>query len=392
MITSSEGFLGFLIATMAIIFYLEKKYSESKFFKIIPSMVVLMLVVALAATFKVFDGTAEGVVAAQNVMYSTFLPMMLTMFMLTCDIRHIFRLGPRMILSFLSTTVSVLVGFTVAYLIMKNYLPENAWGSIAAVTGSFVGETINMQAVASTFGVEGVDYVYAVMMDTVGITIVLSVAMMLIPRTMAWNKFFKASTDGIDEIAKRIEEANKDLDKSAPNMLDYCILFAVGLIGTAVINFVIPYIPEVSFLSATGWRVVLSSLLGIALGLTPAHRLKGAQEVAKVFLYLSLCITMSYSDLSQCTEAPQFVVLVLIMLAVMYIVWLLLCKLFRFDCFTASVGFMANFGGTSSAPAIAAAHNPNWISFGILLGFFGDLVGTGVAIAFGNFLKYLSMM
>ena len=101
---------------------------------------------------------------------------------------------------------------------------------------------------------------------------------------------------------------------------------------------------------------------------------------------------MSYSDLSQCTEAPQFVVLVLIMLAVMYIVWLLLCKLFRFDCFTASVGFMANFGGTSSAPAIAAAHNPNWISFGILLGFFGDLVGTGVAIAFGNFLKYLSMM
>ena len=179
MITSSEGFLGFLIATMAIIFYLEKKYSESKFFKIIPSMVVLMLVVALAATFKVFDGTAEGVVAAQNVMYSTFLPMMLTMFMLTCDIRHIFRLGPRMILSFLSTTVSVLVGFTVAYLIMKNYLPENAWGSIAAVTGSFVGETINMQAVASTFGVEGVDYVYAVMIDTVGITIVLSVAMML---------------------------------------------------------------------------------------------------------------------------------------------------------------------------------------------------------------------
>ncbi|MPN48260.1 hypothetical protein SDC9_195866 [bioreactor metagenome] len=53
---------------------------------------------------------------------------------------------------------------------------------------------------------------------------------------------------------------------------------------------------------------------------------------------------------------------------------------------------MANFGGTSSAPAIAATHNPNWISFGIILGFFGDLVGTGIAIAFGNLLKYISMM
>ncbi|MCI8342523.1 MAG: DUF819 family protein [Firmicutes bacterium] len=392
MITSSAGFLGLLIAMMAIIFWLEKKYKDSKFFQTIPSMVVLMIAVALAATFRVWDPAAEGVTAAQDIMYSTFLPMMLIMFMLTCDIRHIFKLGPRMIISFFCTTISVMIGFTVAFLVMKRWLPEGAWGSIAAVTGSFVGETINMQAVASTFGVEGVDYVYAVLMDTIGITVVLSVAMALIPRTSKWNKFMHASTEGIDEIAKRIEEANKDMDRTAPKMLDYCMLFAVALIGTAVINTAIPMLPKVNFLSNTGWRVVLSSVLGILLGLTPAHRLKGAQEVANVFLYLSLCITMSYSDLSQCTQAPQFVVLVFIMLIVMYIVWGILCRIFKLDCFTASVGFMANFGGTSSAPAIAAAHNPNWISFGIVLGFFGDLVGTGAAIAFGNFLKHLSML
>ena len=101
---------------------------------------------------------------------------------------------------------------------------------------------------------------------------------------------------------------------------------------------------------------------------------------------------MSYSDLSQCTQAPQFVVLVFIMLIVMYMVWGILCRIFKRDCYTSSVGFMANFGWKSSAPAIAAAHNPNWISFGIVLGFFGDLVGTGAAIAFGNFLKHLSML
>ncbi len=392
MITTAEGFFGFLLAAMAIIFGLEKKYPNSKVFKIIPSMLWLMIVVAIAATFHIWDAEAEGVQAAQNLMYTTFLPMMLIMFMLTCDVRDILKLGPRMILSFLITSFAVVTGFTVAYLVTKGFLPERGWASIASVTGSFVGETINMRAVAAVFGVEGVDFAYAAMMDTIGFTVVLSVATFIIPRADKWNKIFKASTDGIDEIAVKINasmEKHPEV-KEVPTMLDYAILFAVAIVGTALINWFIPFIPTVPFLNATGWRVILGSLLGIALGLTPFHWLKGAQNCANVFLYLSLCVAMSYSDLSQCTSAPAFAVCVLIMLVVMYIIWLSLCKLLKLDAFTASVGFMANFGGTSSAPAIAAAYNPNWIGFGILLGFFGDLVGTAIAIGFGYFLQYLS--
>lgn len=390
MITSSLGFYAFMLALMTVIFYVAKKYEAKKLFQVVPGMLWLMIIVALAATFGVFDLESEGVQTAQNLMYSTFLPMMLIMFMLTCDIRHIIRMGPRMILAFFCTTVATLTGLTIAFLIMRNYLPAGAWGSIGSVAGSWIGETINMQAVASSLGVEGVDYVYAVLMDTVGITVVLSVAMALIPHTAWWNKKMKASTEGLDAIAKRIEEAQKQRDQSAPQFWDYCALFAVGTVGTVAINTLIPYLPELTWLSATGYRVILSSLLGIVLGVTKVGHLKGAQQVANVFLYLSLCVTMSYSDLSQCTQAPQFVIFVFIHLIVLYVVWITLCRVFRLDYFTASVSFMANYGGTSSAPAIAAAQNVNWISFGVLLGFWGDIVGTPIAIAFGNFLKTLA--
>ena len=391
LITTAEGFWALLLVLMTVIFGLEKKYPNSKVFKIIPGMLWLMLAVAACATLHVFDPNAEGVCNAQNLMYTTFLPMMLIMFMLTCDVRDLIKLGPRMILSFFCTTIGVVVGLTVAYLLLKNHLPAMGWGSVASVAGSWIGETINMRAVAAVFGVEGTDFAYAAVMDTVGFTIVLAVAMFIIPRQAKWNKYFKASTDGIDAIAVKINasmESHPEV-KEAPSMLDYAKLFAVAITGTAVINWVIPYLNFVSFLNATGWRVVLGSLLGIALGLTPLHWSKGATNVANVFLYLSLCVAMSYSDLSTCTDAPWFILLALIAVAILYVVWLLLCKLFKLDAFTASVGFMANFGGTSSAPTIAAAYNPNWIGFGILLGFFGDVVGTWIAVAFGYFLQAL---
>ena len=204
LITTAEGFFGFMLLLMALIFGFEKKNPNSKIFKVIPSMLWLMILVAVGATIHLWDPNAEGVCAAQNIMYTTFLPMMLIMFMLTCDVRDILKLGPRMIASFLITTISVMIGFTVAFLITKRWLPEMGWASIASVTGSFVGETINMRSVAAVFGVEGTDFAYAAMMDTIGFTVVLSVAMWILPRQHKWNKIMKASTEGIDEIAVKI--------------------------------------------------------------------------------------------------------------------------------------------------------------------------------------------
>ena len=391
MITSAMGFYAFIFASMAVIFMICKKYEKSKVVQVLPPIIWIFLFMAFCATFRVYDTSAEGIQSAQNFMYENFLPMMLIMFMLTCDIRKVIKLGPRMIMAFLLSSLSIMAGFTVAYLICKGFLPERAWASIAATTGSFIGETINMVAVAGVFGVEGMDYAYSVMMVTFAFTIFMSVMMALIPKKDKLNKFMKANTDGLDEIARRISEET-DPNVNNCDMLDYLKLFAIAMCGTWAINSLIPYLPPVTFLNATGWRVVLSSIIGIILGVTPVRKLHGATECANVFLYACMCVTASYSDLMQCKQAPGFLVVCIIMLIVMFALWIFFSKIFKFDLFTAEVAITANIGGTSSAPLIAATHNPNWISFGILLGFFGDIVGTGLAIAFGNFLQYLSML
>lgn len=126
MITSSLGFYAFIFATMAVIFSICKKYEHTKIIEILPGIVWLFLFMAICATFNVYDTKSEGVITAQNMMYANFLPMMLIMFMLTCDIRKVIKLGPRMILAFLLSSLSIMLGFTVAFLVCKGFLPENA--------------------------------------------------------------------------------------------------------------------------------------------------------------------------------------------------------------------------------------------------------------------------
>lgn len=389
MIKTSIGFYAFMFLVMTVVFLLCNRYKDTKVVKTLPAIVWIFLAMAFAATFGVFDDTAEGVVNGQNFMYANFLPMMLIMFMLTCDIRKVIKLGPRMICAFLMSSVAIMGGFLVAFLILKRWLPSNAWAVIASTTGSFIGETINMVAVASVFNVEGTDYAYSVMMVTFAFTIFMTVMMALLPHKEAWNRRMKADTSRLDDIAEAIE-LEKEPDVNTCTMIDYLKLFAVALIGTWAINALIPHLPPVTFLSATGWRVVLSSTLGIILGVTPLRRLHGATEVANVFLYCCMCVTASYSDLKQITQAPIYILVAIIFLIVMFTLWILFAKLFKWDLFTAEVAVTANIGGTSSAPLIAATHNPNWISFGILMGFFGDIVGTALAILFGNFLHFLS--
>ena len=138
MITSSLGFFTFMFIMMAVVFGICHKAGKTekgkKVLDVLPPIVWIFLAMALAATFGVFDSSAEGVIAAQNFQYSTFLPLMLIMFMLTCDVRKIFRLGPKMIAAFLLSSLCIMIGMTVGFLVTKSFLPDSGWASIAATT------------------------------------------------------------------------------------------------------------------------------------------------------------------------------------------------------------------------------------------------------------------
>ena len=144
MITTGFGYISFLLIFMAIVFIITDKYGHLKLFQVFPAILWIFVGMSLFATFGLFDGNSDSLNGARSMISKDFLPLMLCMFLLTCDVRQVLKLGPRMILAFFCGTISICIGFIVAFIVLKKWLPDFAWAICGAGAGTFIGDTLNM--------------------------------------------------------------------------------------------------------------------------------------------------------------------------------------------------------------------------------------------------------
>ena len=142
MITNGFTYVAVLLFMAAVLVTLEKtaKGGLQKFFKFLPAVVLCYLVAMLLCTLKVWD-LAETKPAYSALKNNLTYAMIFAM-LLRCDIRKVLRLGPRMLIGFFSATVTIIIGFIVAFVLMKGVIGKEAWalcaapGSAAAATWS----------------------------------------------------------------------------------------------------------------------------------------------------------------------------------------------------------------------------------------------------------------
>jgi len=85
-----------------------------RFFRFVPSVELCYLVAMLQCTLKAWDlGQTKSAYDALN---NNHTYAMVFAMLLRCDIRKVLRLGPRMLLGFFSATLTIMVGFVVAFL------------------------------------------------------------------------------------------------------------------------------------------------------------------------------------------------------------------------------------------------------------------------------------
>ncbi len=152
------------------------------------------------------------------------------------DIRKVLRLGPRMLLGFLSATLTIMLGFIAAFLVMKPVIGRDAWMGLGALCGSWIGGSGNMVAVQAALNISEADMGYALVIDSIDYSLwvmFLLWAAQLAPR---FNQWTGADTTRLDEISRRLEEDAKQNTKpvTLQSMLLICKLLKLDLFTAGV--------------------------------------------------------------------------------------------------------------------------------------------------------------
>jgi uncharacterized membrane protein len=374
LINDPMSVFAFLATLVAIIFWVSGVKKFEKFFEFIPPVIFVYFVPMICTTLGITP------LASPTYDWTTryFLPVALFLLMISIDLKSVAKLGPVALFMVTAGTVGIILGGPVALAIFGGWLPEDAWKGFAALSGSWIGGTANMVAVAESVDTPESAFGPIIVVDTVvgygwmGVLLFFSV----------WQKKFdtliNANTAAIEETNARLAEL--DRDRHPTTVRDAAFLVGIGM-GAAVLAVNlgerIPPLGDPTIISATTWAVLIIVTGGLLLSFTPLREFEkvGASQLGYTALYLLLAGIGAQADLKAVLQAPVYLLAGALWIAIHVAILLLAARLIRAPLFFVATGSMANIGGAASAPVVAGVYHPAMAPVGLLMAVVGYVFG-----------------
>lgn len=389
MITNGFTYLAVLACIAGCLIWAQKA-TKSKFFEFVPPVVLLYLIGMLCCTFAVWDpaSTKDAYSAVRN----PILYAMIFLMLLRCDIRQILKLGPKMLLGFFCGSISIGIAFTGTYAVMHPLLGEGAWRGLGALCGSWMGGSGNLVAVSDVLVATETQLAGASIVDSIDYSIWVMFLLWVINFAPQFNKWVGASTKTLDEVSARLEAEFAETKKNPVEFANLMFLLGLGLLasalctngGTALYGMV-SEMPFFGWFDKATYIIVLITIAGLVLAMTPIGKIAGSAELSNIMLYMVIALIASRASFMELLEGGMlwWIVAGFIILAIHGILMLVCAKIFKLDMFTCGVASLANIGGTASAPILAASYSGSLVSVGVLMALMGYVVGTFGGIGVG---------
>ncbi len=368
------------------IVYTEKK-SQHKLFEYLPSIVIIYFVVMLFSTFGLWQ-KSESVTATYKTVKSNLLPAMIFLMLLSADMREIFKLGKKMLLTFFLASVSIAIGFIGTFTLFHTYFEPASWKAFAALSGSWMGGTANMVAIQGALDLPDSAMGYTLLIDSIDYAIWVMILLALVPFAKKFNLWSRADTSVINAVGERL--AIKEKKKKPIEFASLFFLLGSALFVSALAQYGASFLPTTSFLTTTTWIVIIATLAGTLFAMTPLAKISGGSELANIMLYLIVALIASRANFTELTEAPLYILAGFVIIAIHVSIMILFAKLFKLDLFSLGVASLANIGGVASAPILASAYSKALIPIGVLMAMMGYIVGTFGGLMVGKVLETIA--
>jgi len=373
---------GFLADLIALVFWLSEVPRFRKLFEVLPPVLFAYFLPTLATTFGITPAESP----AYDWMRAYLLPVALFLLMITFDLRAIIRLGRVALIMMFTGTVGIVIGAPIAFAIFGGFLPDNAWQGFAALSGSWIGGSANMVAIAESVGLPPAELGPFIVVDTVVAYSWMALLLFLSNFQDRFDRWNRADRTAIEETNHRLQEL--DTKRHALDLRMALVIigiaFAAAVLGIAL-GERMPPVGRPTIISNTTWAVLLVVTAGIILSFTPVRRLEewGASRFGYAALYLLITAMGAQADLKAVLAAPLYLAAGVLWLAIHIGLLFLVARLVRAPLFFVATGSMANVGGAASAPVVAGVYHPAMAPVGLLMAVAGYVLGIygGILVA-----------
>ena len=379
LITDPVAVFAYLAGVLGAVFWLSGFARLRRLFEITPPVIYAYFIPTLS--------TAAGITPlaspAYDWMVRYLLPVALLLLMITIDLPSIVKLGGLALAMMVAGTLGIVVGGPISYLLFSSWLPEGAWMGFAALSGSWIGGTANMVAIAESVGTPESILGPIIVVDTVVGYGWMGVLLFLSGTQARFDARIGARTEAIEATNRRLSDLvahQRPLDTRSAAMI-VGLGFAGAVLAVAA-GRRMPALGDPTIISQTTWAVLIVVTVGLLLSFTPVRRLEeaGASRFGYAALYLLLTAIGAQADLRAVLATPVFIAAGMVWIAIHALVLLLAARLFRAPLFFFATGSMANVGGAASAPIVASVYHPAMAPVGLLMAVAGYILGIYAAL------------
>ncbi len=364
----------YLASVLGLVFWLSSRPQLAKLFKVTPPVIYAYFIPTISTTIGILPPASP----VYDWIVRFLLPFALLLLMITVDLKSVAKLGGIALLMVVAGTAGIMMGGPVALAVFGPLLPDDAWMGFAALSGSWIGGTANMVAIAESVGTPDAMFGPIIVVDTVVGYGWMGVLLFFSGWQTWYDKKYNTRTQALEETNQRLAAAQAELHPvSLPWLAAILGIGFAGAVAAVNLGDALPALGDPTIISHTTWAVLIVVTVGLILSFTPLYHLEehGASKVGYLALYLLLTAIGARADLRAVLDAPAFFAAGVLWIFVHICVLLLVARLIRAPMFFVATGSMANVGGPVSAPIVAGVYHPAMAPVGLLMAIVGYVLG-----------------
>ncbi len=374
----------YVAAVLLLLIAFAEWLASKKYFNYLGSTLIVILAAAVLANVHIIPSSSDAPPLYDGI-FTYVAPLAIFFLLLDVKLKDLRKAGLPMLSMFLlgsaTTVIGTLVGF---YMIApQHHGVESAYAVAGMFTGTYIGGSANLNAIAIQYGVIKNGTLFAAInaADNIITTIWIIMTLVLPAILQKWMpRKIPASSKSKKEDMQPLAVTE------AISVLSISVLLALGAASLFISQLVSSYIPAVP-------SILVLTTIALMLAQVPAvQKVKGGKILGYFMVLLFLAVVGAYCDIAALVHNGNVAITLLLWVtAIVFIHGILLFViggLFKQDWAIISIASNANIGGATSAGVLATALGRSDLRLpGILVGSVGNAIGTYLGVLVAEFLK-----